>query len=157
VLERPLSPNAYAINYDFLPSVVRVVEQARPAKTQLATSQQATSQQATPAPIRTADAAPETASIAIQPNPAKPQQATTAPIRTADAVPETASIPSQPNPAIPSQPSAAKSEFKNFSEIGALEDENTIALPKLSARKPREKEEGESQRLKRIMSICSGC
>jgi len=157
VLERPLSPNAYAINYDFLPSVVRVVEQARPAKTQLATSQQATSQQATPAPIRTADAAPETASIAIQPNPAKPQQATPAPIRTADAVPETASIPSQPNPAIPSQPSAAKSEFKNFSEIGALEDENTIALPKLSARKPREKEEGESQRLKRIMSICSGC
>src|SRR4029077_3855179 len=139
VLERPLSPNAYAINYDFLPSVVRVVEQARPAKTQLATSQQAktqlaTSQQATPAPIRTADAAPETASIAIQPNPAKPQQATPAPIRTADAVPETASIPSQPNPAIPSQPSAAKSEFKNFSEIGALEDENTIALPKLSAR-----------------------
>ena len=157
VLDRPLSPNAYAINYDFLPSVVRVVEQARPAKTQLATSQQATSQQATPAPIRTADAAPETASIAIQPNPAKPQQATPAPIRTADAVPETASIPSQPNPAIPSQPSAAKSEFKNFSEIGALEDENTIALPKLSARKPREKEEGESQRLKRIMSICSGC
>ena len=123
VLERPISPNAYAINYDFLPSVVRVVEQARPAKTQ-----QATSQQATPAPIRTADAAPETASIPIQ-----------------------------PNPAIPSQPSAAKSEFKNFSEIGALEDGDTIALPKVSAKKPREKEEDESRRLKRIMSICSGC
>ena len=115
--------NAYAINYDFLPSVVRVAEQARPAKTQ-----QATSQQATPAPIRTADAAPETASIPIQ-----------------------------PNPAIPSQPSAAKSEFKNFSEIGALEDGDTIALPKVSAKKPREKEEDESRRLKRIMSICSGC
>jgi hypothetical protein len=123
VLERPISPNAYAINYDFLPSVVRVVEQARPAKTQ-----QATSQQATPAPIRTADAAPETTSI-----------------------------PVQPNPAIPSQPSPAKSEFKNFSEIGALEDGDTIALPKVSAKKPREKEEDESRRLKRIMSICSGC
>jgi hypothetical protein len=72
-------------------------------------------------------------------------------------VPEATSIPSQPNPAIPSQRNPARSEFKNFSEIGALEDENTIALPKLSARKPREKEEGESQRLKRIMSICSGC
>jgi len=144
--------NAYAINYDFLPSVVRVAEQARPAKTQ-----QATSQQATPAPIRTADAAPEATSIPIQPNPAKPQQATPAPIRTADAAPETTSIPVQPNPAIPSQPSPAKSEFKNFGEIGALEDGDTIALPKLSSNKPREKEENESRRLKRIMSICSGC
>src|SRR5262245_11816760 len=152
VLERPSSPNAYAINYDFLPDVVRVVEQARPAKTQ-----QATSQQATPAPIRTADAAPEATSIPIQPNPAKPQQAISAPIRTANAAPETSSIPVQPNPAIPSQPSHAKSEFKNFSEIGALEDGDTIALPKLSAKKPREKEEDESHRLKRIMSICSGC
>jgi opacity protein-like surface antigen len=148
VLERPLSPNAYginayAINYDFLPSTVLVAEKVRPAKPQ----------QATPSPIRTADAAPETTSIPIQPNPAesafKPQQATPSPIRTADAAPETTSIPIQPNP--------AKSAFKNFSEIGALEDGETIALPKLSSKKPREREEDESQRLKRIMAICSGC
>ena len=107
VLEPTVSPTAYAINYDFLPSVV-LADKAKPAK------------QVQSPPIATADAAPETSSIAL-----------------------------------PS--SSAKSGFKNFSEIGALEDTDTIALPKLSSRKPREKEENESQRLKRIMSICSGC
>lgn len=136
VLEAPLSPNAFAINYDFLPNVVRVVEQAgavrvaepaRPAKTQQAT--------AASAPVRTVDAAP------AAPAPA--------PIRTADAAPETASIAIAPNPAQPA--------YKNFNEIGALDDGNTIVLPKLSSSKPRAREEDESKRLKRIMAICSGC
>ena len=136
VLEAPLSPNAFAINYDFLPNVVRVVEQAgavrvaepaRPAKTQQAT--------AASAPVRTVDTAP------AAPAPA--------PIRTADAAPETASIAIAPNPAQPA--------YKNFNEIGALDDGNTIVLPKLSSSKPRAREEDESKRLKRIMAICSGC
>ncbi len=129
VLEGPLSPNAFAINYDFLPSAVLVAEKARPAKPQ--------------------QAAPSAVLVAEQARPAKPQQATPAPIRTADAAPETTSIPIAPNPAKPA--------FKNFNEIGALEDGETIALPKLSSKKPRAREEDESQRLKRIMAICAGC
>jgi hypothetical protein len=84
------------------------------------------------------------------------QQATAAPIRTADAAPETTSMPIQLNPARSAQPNPAKPAFKNFNEIGALEDGDTIVLPKVSSKKPREREE-ESQRLKRIMAICSGC
>src|SRR5262249_22139489 len=57
----------------------------------------------------------------------------------------------------PLQPNPAKPAFKNFDEIGALEDGDTIALPKLSSKKPRDREEEESQRLKRIMAICAGC
>jgi outer membrane immunogenic protein len=130
MLEGPLSPNAFAINYDFLPSVAYAAEKATPAKPQ----------QATAAPV-----------------PAKPQQATAAPIRTADAAPESTSIPVQPSPANSAQPNSAKSAFKNFNEIGALDEGDTIVLPKLSSKKPREREEDESQRLKRIMAICAGC
>src|SRR6476660_3100346 len=122
VLERPLSPNTFAINYDFLPSVAHVAEIATPAKPQQATAAliPAKAQQATVAPIRTADAAPDSTSIPIQPNPA---------------------IPSQPNPAKSAEPNAAKSAFKNFNEIGALDEADTIALPKRSSKKPREREE----------------
>ena len=99
------------------------------------------------------------------PIPAKPQQATAAPIRTADAAPETTAIPIQPNPAKSAepnsanaaQPNSAKPAYKNFNEIGALDEGDTIVLPKVSSKKPREREEEESQRLKRIMAICSGC
>jgi len=118
VLEAPISANTFAINYDFLPSVAYVAENATPSK---------------------------------------PQQATAAPIRTADAAPETTAIPIQPNPAKSAEPNSAKSAYKNFNEIGALDEGDTIVLPKVSSKKPREREEEESQRLKRIMSICSGC
>jgi opacity protein-like surface antigen len=147
VLERTVSPTAYAINYDFLPSVV-LADKAKPAK----------QVQTTSPPIVTADAAPETPSIALpsssaksadKAKPAKQVQTMSPPIVTADAAPETSSI------ALPS--SSAKSGFKNFNEIGALEDTDTIALPKSSSKKRREKEEDESQRLKRIMAICAGC
>jgi hypothetical protein len=147
VLEPTVSPTAYAINYDFLPSVV-LADKAKPAK----------QVQTMSPPIATADAAPESASIALpassaksadKAKPAKQVQTMSPPIVTADAAPETSSI------ALPS--SSAKSGFKNFNEIGALEDTDTIALPKSSSKKRREKEEGESQRLKRIMAICAGC
>jgi outer membrane immunogenic protein len=139
LLEAPISPNAFAINYDFLPSVARVAETAAPVlKPQQASAAPipAKPQQATAAPIRTADAAPETTSIAIQPNPAHS---------------------AQPNPVNAAQPNSAKPAYKNFNEIGALDEGDTIVLPKVSSKKPREREEEESQRLKRIMAICSGC
>jgi hypothetical protein len=117
VLETPLSPSPYALNYDFLPSAVAVADKAKSAKPSIAAPN-------VTAPVITADAAPETSSIAIPPRP-------------------------------------TKSAFKNFDEIGALEDTDTIAaqpeLPKPSSKKRREKEEDESQRLKRIMAICAGC
>jgi outer membrane immunogenic protein len=90
--------------------------------------------QATPAPVVAAPIGP-------------------APIITADAAPGASSI------AIPPRPT--KSAFKNFDEIGSLEDTDTIAAqpepPKPSSKKRREKEEDEGQRLKRIMAICAGC
>ncbi len=145
VLEPTVSPTAYAINYDFLPSVV-LADKAKPAK----------QVQTMSPPIATADVAPETSSIALPASSAKSadkakpaKQVQSPPIVTADAAPETSSI------ALPS--SSAKSGFKNFNEIGALEDTDTIALPKSSSKKRREKEEDESQRLKRIMAICAGC
>jgi outer membrane immunogenic protein len=122
VLETPLSPSPYALNYDFLPSAVAVADKAKSAK-----QPQATPSIAAPnvtAPVITADAAPEASSIAIPPRP-------------------------------------AKSSFKTFAEIGDLEDTDTIAIEsepaKSSSKKRREKEEDESQRLKRIMAICAGC
>ncbi len=69
VLETPLSPSPYALNYDFLPSAVAVADKAKSAK-----HPQATPSIAAPnvtAPVITADAAPETSSIAIPPRPAK--------------------------------------------------------------------------------------
>jgi outer membrane immunogenic protein len=125
VLEPLVSPAAYALNYDFLPSTQIFADKAKPAK----------HPQATSTPIVTADAAPETSSIAIQPRP------------------DASSIAVQPR--------SSKPVFKNFNEIGALEDTDTLSTepvpPKISSRKRREKEEDESQRLKRIMAICAGC
>src|SRR5262247_625079 len=135
VLEGAPSPYAYALNYDFLPSAVVFADKAKPAA----------HPQAAPASVVAASSA--TAPTATAPT-------ATAPVVTADAAPETSSITLLPRP--------AKSAFKNFDEIGALEDSETIAtqieLPKASSsRKRREKEEDESQRLKRIMAICAGC
>jgi outer membrane immunogenic protein len=114
------------------------------------------------------DFLPSAVLFADKAKPAKHPQATPAPIVaassataptvtavvTADAAPEASSI------TLPQRP--AKSAFKNFDEIGALEDTETIATeaepPKSSSsKKRREKEEDESQRLKRIMAICAGC
>jgi hypothetical protein len=87
-----------------------------------------------------------------------------APIVTADAAPETTSIAIQSRPddsSVAVQPRSSKSPFKNFSEIGALEDTDPLSAesepPKSSSSKRRAKEEDESQRLKRIMAICAGC
>jgi opacity protein-like surface antigen len=147
VLESAPSPYAYALNYDFLPSAVVFADKAKPAK----------HPQAAPAPVVAASSA--TAPTATAPAATAPT--VTAPVVTADAAPETSSITLPPSSiALPQKP--AKSAFKNFDEIGALEDTETIATqaepPKSSSsKKRREKEEDESQRLKRIMAICAGC
>src|SRR5947209_6128423 len=132
--------SAYAVDYAFLPSAVVFADKAKPAK----------QPQAAPAPVVAASSA--AASTATAPTATAPS--VTAPVVTADAAPETSSI------TLPQRP--AKSAFKNFDEIGALEDSETTAnqieLPKASSsKKRREKEEDESQRLKRIMAICAGC
>jgi opacity protein-like surface antigen len=147
VLESAPSPYAYALNYDFLPSAVVFADKAKPAN----------HPQAAPAPVVAASSA--TAPTATAPAATAPT--VTAPVVTADAAPETSSITLPPSSiALPQRP--AKSAFKNFDEIGALEDTETIATqaepPKSSSsKKRREKEEDESQRLKRIMAICAGC
>jgi outer membrane immunogenic protein len=140
VLESAPSPYAYALNYDFLPSAVVFADKAKPAN----------HPPAAPAPVVAASSATAPTATA----PAATAHIITAPVVTADAAPESSSI------TLPQRP--AKSAFKNFDEIGALEDSETIGtqieLPKASSsKKRREKEEDESQRLKRIMSICAGC
>ena len=70
----------------------------------------------------------------------------------ADAAPAAASIATQRG--------TAKSAFKNFAAIEAVEDAEAIAieLPPLNSSKKRQvKEEEESPRLKRIMTICQDC
>jgi opacity protein-like surface antigen len=136
VLESAPSPYAYALNYDFLPSAVVFADKAKPAN----------HPQAAPAPVVAASSATAPTVTAVV---------------TADAAPEASSITLPPSSiTLPQRP--AKSAFKNFDEIGALEDTETIATqaepPKSSSsKKRREKEENESQRLKRIMAICAGC
>jgi outer membrane immunogenic protein len=136
VLESAPSPYAYALNYDFLPSAVVIADKAKPAN----------HPQAAPAPVVAASSATAPTVTAVV---------------TADAAPEASSITLPPSSiTLPQRP--AKSAFKNFDEIGALEDTETIATqaepPKSSSsKKRREKEENESQRLKRIMAICAGC
>jgi outer membrane immunogenic protein len=147
VLESAPSPYAYALNYDFLPSAVVFADKAKPANHPQA------------APVRVVATSSATAPTAAAPAATAPT--VTAPVVTADAAPETSSITLPPSSiALAQRP--AKSAFKNFDEIGALEDTETIATqaepPKSSSsKKRREKEENESQRLKRIMAICAGC
>src|SRR5262249_29671102 len=150
VLEGAPSPYAYALNYDFLPSAVVFADKAKPAAHPQAAPASVVAASSATAPTATAP----TATAPTVTAPAVTAPAVTAPVVTADAAPETSSI------TLPQRP--AKSAFKNFDEIGALEDSETIAtqieLPKASSsRKRREKEEDESQRLKRIMAICAGC
>ena len=79
----------------------------------------------------------------------------------ADAAPAATEHDAQKAASVASEPKPSKWAPKNFDEIE--DDQDTIALPAASKpRKPpstsrRDKEADEGQRLKRIMSICSGC
>jgi len=155
VLEtRVLPGSAYALNYDFLPSIAIPSDKAKSVTRPhdgTAVAQQA----------------PEQA-VAIPSDKAKsvtrPQDGTVV----AEAVPQVAPQPSQvaqqgPQQAAPiaSEPKTSKRPAKNFLEIGDVDDLDGLSEepepPKLPSKKRREKEEDESQRLKRIMAICAGC
>jgi len=155
VLEtRVLPGSAYALNYDFLPSIAIPSDKAKSVTRPhdgTAVAQQA----------------PEQA-VAIPSDKAKsvtrPQDGTVV----AEAVPQVAPQPSQaaqqaPQQAAPiaSEPKTSKRSAKNFLEIGDVDDLDGLSAepepPKLPSKKRREKEEDESQRLKRIMAICAGC
>src|SRR6266446_3304075 len=128
VLEtRVLPGSAYALNYDFLPSVAAIPSD----KAKSVTRPQDGSVVAEQAP----QVAPQLPQVA-QP---APQQA--------------APIASEPK----TSKWSAKNflEIGDVDDLDALSAQPEP--PKLPSKKRREKEEDESQRLKRIMAICAGC
>ena len=154
VLEtRVLPGSAYALNYDFLPSIAIPSEKAKSVTRPhdgTAVAQQ---------PPEQAVAMPSDKAKSAM----RPYDGTVA-----EAVPQVAPQPPQvvqqvPQQAAPiaSEPKTSKRSAKNFLEIGDVDDLDGLSAepepPKLSSKKRREKGEDESQRLKRIMAICAGC
>ena len=155
VLEtRVLPGSAYALNYDFLPSIAIPSDKAKSVTRPhdgTAVAQQ---------PPEQAVAMPSDKAKSVT----QPHDGTVV----AEAVPQVAPQPPQaaqqaPQQAAPiaSEPKTSKRSAKNFSEIGDVDDLDGLSAepepPKLPSKKRREKEEDESQRLKRIMAICAGC
>ena len=143
VLEASFPPrDAYALNYDFLPDVAMLdktksVKRAPVAAAQRAAPQSDDSSPSNPAPRHFAGIG----NIDVEPAPVAAAQR---------AAPQ--STDAKPANSIP----------RYFAEIGDIEDgtDALAAAPeavKPSSRKRREKDEDESQRMKRIMTICSGC
>ena len=143
VLEASFPPrDAYALNYDFLPDVAMLdktksVKRAPVAAAQRAAPQSDNSSPSNPAPRHFAGIG----NIDVEPAPVAAAQR---------AAPQ--STDAKPANSIP----------RYFAEIGDIEDgtDALAAAPeavKPSSRKRREKDEDESQRMKRIMTICSGC
>jgi len=155
VLEtRVLPGSAYALNYDFLPSVAIPSDKAKSVTR--------------PHDGTTVAQQPPEQAVAMPSDKAKsvtrPHDGTVV----AEAVPQVAPQPPQvaqqgPQQAAPiaSEPKTSKRSVKNFLEIGDVDDLDGLSAepepPKLPSKKRREKEEDESQRLKRIMAICAGC
>jgi|GEM_PF-1373922 len=155
VLEtRVLPGSAYALNYDFLPSIAIPSDKAKSVTRPhdgTAVAQQ---------PPEQAIAMPSDKAKSVM----RPHDGTVV----AEAVPQVAPQPAQvvqqvPQQAAPiaSEPKTSKRSARNFLEIGDVDDLDGLSAepepPKLPSKKRREKEEDESQRLKRIMAICSGC
>jgi outer membrane immunogenic protein len=155
VLEtRVLPGSAYALNYDFLPSIAIPSDKAKSVTRPhdgTAVAQQ---------PPEQAVAMPSDKAKSVM----RPHDGTVV----AEAVPQVAPQPPQvaqqvPQQAAPSasEPKTSKRSAKNFLEIGDVDDLDGLSAepepPKLPSKKRREKEEDESQRLKRIMAICAGC
>ena len=155
VLEtRVLPGSAYALNYDFLPSVAIPSDKAK-SVTRPHDGTAVAQQPPEPAAAMSSDKAKSVM---------RPHDGTVV----AEAVPQVAPQPSQvaqqvPQQAAPiaSEPKTSKRSAKNFLEIGDVDDLDGLSAepepPKLPSKKRREKEEDESQRLKRIMAICAGC
>jgi opacity protein-like surface antigen len=155
VLETRVLPGAaYALNYDFLPSIAIPSDKAKSVTR--------------PHDGTTVAQQPPEQAVAMPSDKAKsvtrPHDGTVV----AEAVPQVAPQPPQvaqqvPQQAAPiaSEPKTSKRSAKNFLEIGDVDDLDGLSAepepPKLPSKKRREKEEDESQRLKRIMAICAGC
>ena len=155
VLEtRVLPGSAYALNYDFLPSIAIPSEKAKSVTRPhdgTAVAQQ---------PPEQAVAMPSDKAKSMM----RPHDGTVVADAVSQVVPQPAQaaqqVPQQAAP-IASEPKTSKRSAKNFLEIGDVDDLDGLSAepepPKLSSKKLREKEEDESQRLKRIMAICAGC
>jgi hypothetical protein len=157
VLEtRVLPGSAYALNYDFLPSVAAIPSDKAKSATR---SHDGTT---------VAQQPPEQAAAAMSSDKAKsvtrPHDGTVV----AEQAPQVAPQPPQVVQQVPQQaapianePKTSKWSARNFLEIGDVDDLDALSAqpepPKLPSKKRREKEEDESQRLKRIMAICAGC
>src|SRR5215471_7309203 len=154
VLEtRVLPGSAYALNYDFLPSVAIPSDKAKSVTRPhdgTAVAQQ---------PPEQAVAIPSDKAKSVM----RPHDGTVV----AEAVPQVAPQPSQAAQQalqqaapIASEPKTSKRSAKNFLEIGDVDDLDGLSAepdpPKLPSKK-RQEQEDESQRLKRIMAICAGC
>jgi outer membrane immunogenic protein len=154
VLEtRVLPGSAYALNYDFLPSIA--IPSDKPKSVTRPHDGTAVAQQ----PPEQVVAMPSDRAKSVM----RPHDGTVV----AEAVPQVAPQPPQVAQQVPQQAAPIASEptskrsAKNFLEIGDVDDLDGLSAepepPKLPSKKRREKEEDESQRLKRIMAICAGC
>ncbi len=116
VLETPLSPAGYAVNYDLLPSAAVFADKAIPAK----------HPQTTPAAMVTADAAPESSSILIRPTPdasshaiqSSPSKPAFKPFSEIGALEDTQTASTEPAP--PKAPSRKRREAKEEDESQRL-------------------------------------
>ena len=156
VLEtRVLPGSAYALNYDFLPSVAAIPSDKAKSVTRSHDGTAVAQQPPEQAPAMSSDKAksvtrPQDGSVVAEQAP-----------QVAPQLPQVAQPAPQQAAPIASEPKTSKWSAKNFLEIGDVDDLDALSAqpepPKLPSKKRREKEEDESQRLKRIMAICSGC
>ena len=155
VLEtRVLPGSAYALNYDFLPSVAIPSDKARSVARPhdgTAVAQQAPQQTAAISGDKPKGVTrPHDGEVVAEQVP----QIAPQPPQVAQQAPQQAAV-------ISNEPKASKGSVKNFLEIGDVDDLDALSAepepPKLPSKKRREKEEDESQRLKRVMAICAGC
>jgi outer membrane immunogenic protein len=157
VLERRVLPgSAYALNYDFLPSIAMSSDKAksvaRPHDGTAVTQQPP--EQAVAMPSNNAKSVTRAHDGTVVAAAGQAPQVAPQPSQAAQQAPQQAAP-------IASEPKTSKRSAKNFSEIGDVDDVDGLSAepepPKLPSKKRREKEEDESQRLKRIMAICAGC
>jgi outer membrane immunogenic protein len=150
VIERPsIAPASYASAYDFLPSMPIFADKSRSEKRAPAAPMVAEAPAHAPAPA--------SAPVAIA-------SANPGDFRLPPAAAAASPAASEPKSAMPAavaaEPRTARSAYKNFDEIedadltgGAAAEARAITLPTVK----RQRADDDTPRLKRIMSICTGC
>src|ERR1700756_5385244 len=143
VLEtRVLPGSAYALNYDFLPSVAAISSDKVKSVTRSHDGTAVAQQPPEQAPAMSSDKAKSVT---------RPQDGSVV----AEQAPQVAQPAPQQAAPIASEPKPSKWSAKNFLEMGDVDDLDALSAqpepPKLPSKKRREKEEDESQRLKRII------